>query len=137
MPAIRTVASDEALPRRAAVCVIGGGVAGVTTALELAERGIDVVLLEKGEIAAEQSSRNWGWCRQMGRDPREIPLIQISLRLWDGMNARVGGETGFTRCGIIYLSETEAELAADNCRAEFRDLETSFEKVRAEPSSVA
>lgn len=114
MPAIRTVASDEALPRRAAVCVIGGGVAGVTTALELAERGIDVVLLEKGEIAAEQSSRNWGWCRQMGRDPREIPLIQISLRLWDGMNARVGGETGFTRCGIIYLSETEAELAAKN-----------------------
>ncbi len=46
-------------------CVIGGGIAGVATALELAERGIDVVLLEKGEIAAEQSSRNWGWCRQM------------------------------------------------------------------------
>jgi glycine/D-amino acid oxidase-like deaminating enzyme len=114
MPAIRTVASDEALPRRATVCVIGGGVAGVTTALELAERGIDVVLLEKGEIAAEQSSRNWGWCRQMGRDPREIPLIRVSLGLWDGMNARVGAETGFTRCGIIYLCENEAQLAAKN-----------------------
>ena len=61
------------------VCVIGGGVAGVATALELAERGLDVVLLEKGEIAAEQSSRNWGWCRQMGRDPREIPLVLESL----------------------------------------------------------
>lgn len=114
MPVIRHVASDTVLPKQAAVCVIGGGVAGVTTALELAERGIDVVLLEKGEIAAEQSSRNWGWCRQMGRDAREIPLIQISLGLWDGMNARVGGDTGFTRCGILYLCENEAQLAAKN-----------------------
>ena len=112
MPVIKHVPSDTSFPKQAAVCVIGGGIAGVTTALELAERGIDVVLLEKGEIAAEQSSRNWGWCRQMGRDAREIPLIQISLTLWDGMNARVEGETGFTRCGIIYLCETEAQLAA-------------------------
>lgn len=114
MPQIKIVRPDPVLPEKAAVCVIGGGVAGVSTALELAERGIDVVLLEKGEIAAEQSSRNWGWCRQMGRDAREIPLIQISLRLWDGMNARVEGETGFTRCGILYLCETEEQLAAKN-----------------------
>ena len=112
MPVIKHVQSDIALPARASVCVIGGGVAGVSTALELAERGIDVVLLEKGEIAAEQSSRNWGWCRQMGRDAREIPLIQVSLKLWDGMDARVEGETGFTRCGILYLCENEQQLAA-------------------------
>ena len=112
MPVIQNVASDTTLPDRAAVCIIGGGVAGVSTALELAERGIDVVLLEKGEIAAEQSSRNWGWCRQMGRDVREIPLIQISLALWDGMDARIGAATGFTRCGILYLCEDEAQIAA-------------------------
>jgi glycine/D-amino acid oxidase-like deaminating enzyme len=112
MPVIKHVPSGTELPKQAAVCVIGGGIAGVSTALELAERGIDVVLLEKGEIAAEQSSRNWGWCRQMGRDPREIPLIKVSLQLWDGMNARVAGETGFTRCGILYLCETEQQLAA-------------------------
>lgn len=110
MPNIQRVSPDPTLPKQAAVCVIGGGIAGVATALELAERGIDVVLLEKGEIAAEQSSRNWGWCRQMGRDAREIPLIQISLKLWDGMDARIGAETGFTRCGIVYLCETEAQL---------------------------
>ena len=112
MPVIKQISSSATLPKQAAVCVIGGGVAGVTTALELAERGIDVVVLEKGEIAAEQSSRNWGWCRQMGRDAREIPLIQVSLALWDGMNARVQGETGFTRCGILYLCETDEQLAA-------------------------
>jgi glycine/D-amino acid oxidase-like deaminating enzyme len=106
------VTSDLDLPPRTGVAVIGGGIIGVATALELAERGIDVALFEKGEIAAEQSSRNWGWCRQMGRDPREIPLILESLKAWRGMNKRVGAETGFRQCGIVYLCETEAELAA-------------------------
>ncbi|HUF46112.1 MAG TPA: FAD-dependent oxidoreductase, partial [Aestuariivirgaceae bacterium] len=79
------VVSDETIPERADVVVIGGGIVGACTALELSERGIDVVLCEKGDIGAEQSSRNWGWCRQMGRDPREIPLAIEALHLWRGM----------------------------------------------------
>ncbi len=63
------VTSDNALPAKADVVVIGGGIIGTSAALELAERGISVVLCEKGKIAAEQSSRNWGWVRKMGRDP--------------------------------------------------------------------
>ena len=46
-------------PRETDVVVIGGGVVGVCTALFLAEAGQRVVLLEKGRIAGEQSSRNW------------------------------------------------------------------------------
>ena len=42
------------------------------------------MLCEKGDIGGEQSSRNWGWCRKMGRDAREIPLALESLRLWRG-----------------------------------------------------
>ncbi|MGE0004523.1 MAG: NAD(P)/FAD-dependent oxidoreductase [Parvibaculaceae bacterium] len=106
------VPSDTELPGRTAVAVIGGGIIGAATALELAERGIDVTLVEKGVIGGEQSSRNWGWCRQMGRDIREIPLILVALEAWRGMNERVGAETGFRQCGIIYLCETDAELAA-------------------------
>src|SRR6185295_17033639 len=105
------VPSDPELPRKTAVAVIGGGIVGISTALELAERGIDVTVIEKGIMAGEQSGRNWGWCRQMGRDSREAPLILESLNAWRGMNARVGAETGFNQCGIIYLCETEAELA--------------------------
>ncbi len=112
MPAIDPVQSDLDTPKKADVAVIGGGIIGVSTALELASRGFSVVLLEKGVIAGEQSSRNWGWCRQMGCDPREIPLILESLRLWRGMNARVGAETGYRQSGIIYLAETDAEMAA-------------------------
>lgn len=112
MPVIDPVSSDSDFPKKTTVAVIGGGVIGAATALELAERGVPVVLLEKGIIAGEQSSRNWGWCRQMGRDSREIPLVLESLKLWRGMKARVDAETGYRQCGIVYLAETEAELAA-------------------------
>ena len=110
-PRVDPVASDEGLPARADVVVIGGGIIGASAALFLAQRGISVALVEKGHIAGEQSSRNWGWCRKMVRDPREIPLVIESLRLWQGMNEIVEGETGFRTCGIMYLSESAAELA--------------------------
>src|SRR5208282_738010 len=74
-------------------------------------KGHAVVLCEKGRIGAEQSSRNWGWCRTMGRDDAEIPLAQESLRLWRGMNQRIGRETGYRQCGIVYLCDTAKELA--------------------------
>jgi len=46
----------------------------------------------------------------MGRDPRELPLIIESLRLWHGMNTLVEAETGFRQAGIMYLAESPAEL---------------------------
>src|SRR6516225_7721770 len=96
-PRVDPVRSDEALPAQADVVIVGGGIIGTSAALCLAEKGVKAVLCEKGHIAGEQSSRNWGWCRKMGRDPREIPLIVESLRLWQGMNERVGAETGFAK----------------------------------------
>jgi len=110
-PRVDPVASDETLPARADIVIIGGGIIGTSAALFLAERGVSVALVEKGHIAGEQSSRNWGWCRKMARDPREIPLIIESLRLWQGMNEMVEAETGFYTCGIMYLAESAADLA--------------------------
>src|SRR3984885_15117996 len=111
-PPVDLVQSDTELPERASVVVIGGGIIGVTTALFLAEKGYSVVVCEKGRIGAEQSSRNWGWCRTMGRDFSEIPLAMESLRLWRGMNERTGRETGYRQPGILYLCENEKEVAA-------------------------
>jgi glycine/D-amino acid oxidase-like deaminating enzyme len=93
------------------VVIIGGGIIGVSAALTLAERGVRVTLCEKGEIGAEQSSRNWGWCRQQGRDPREIPLIMKSLERWAVMSKRVEGNVGFERCGTLYLADSNEDLA--------------------------
>ena len=55
------------MPSAADVVIIGGGIVGVSTAWFLARAGIRAVLCEKGHIAGEQSSRNWGWVRQQGR----------------------------------------------------------------------
>lgn len=107
---IDKVEYDSALPERSDVVVIGGGIAGVSSALALAEKGVSVTLCEKGSIAAEQSSRNWGWCRVMGRDPAEIPLALESLRMWREMNNRTGGESGFRQAGTMYLCDSRREL---------------------------
>jgi glycine/D-amino acid oxidase-like deaminating enzyme len=111
-PELIAVETDTALPPRADVVIIGGGIAGVSTLLSLTERGVSAVLVEKGRLAGEQSSRNWGFCRTQGRDPAEVPLAIESLRQWDQMSERVGGEVGFTRAGACYLCETPREVAA-------------------------
>jgi glycine/D-amino acid oxidase-like deaminating enzyme len=111
-PPVDPVAPDPTLPERTDVVVIGGGIIGASTALFLAEKGIAVALCEKGRIGGEQSSRNWGWCRTMGRDVSELPLAMESLRLWREMNRRTNRETGFRQAGIMYLCRTEAEVAA-------------------------
>ncbi|WP_432344477.1 FAD-binding oxidoreductase [Shinella yambaruensis] len=110
-PFVVPVPGDTELPAEVDVVVIGGGIIGVSTALELAEAGQRVALCEKGGIGHEQSSRNWGWVRVARRDPREIPLVLEAQRIWQGLNARTGRDTGYARAGIIFNAENEAEQA--------------------------
>lgn len=113
MPApLLHIQTRSSLPEEADAVIIGGGIAGVCAAYFLAERGLKVVLAEKGRIGAEQSSRNWGWCRQQNRDARELPMATKSLALWDRLSEDVGPALGFKRCGLLYLSNNEAELEA-------------------------
>lgn len=116
-PRVDPVLTTSELPAKADVVVIGGGIVGASIALFLAERGVSVVLCEKGEIAGEQSSRNWGWCRKAGRDHAEIPLAIESLRLWEGMNARTNAETGFRQTGIVYLCDTPSRRSRRSARS--------------------
>jgi glycine/D-amino acid oxidase-like deaminating enzyme len=108
-PYVDSIISDEVMPAATSVVVIGGGIIGTFAALTLANRGIPVVLCEKGYIACEQSSRNWGWCRQAGRDAREMPLIVQSLQLWRDMHRLTETDTGFRECGVLYVGESEAD----------------------------
>jgi glycine/D-amino acid oxidase-like deaminating enzyme len=104
-------AATNALPAAADVVIIGGGIVGVSTAYFLARRGVSVVLCEKGRIAGEQSGRNWGWVRQQGRSPVELPLMMRSLAIWQRLAAELGEDVGFRQAGSLYLAETPAELA--------------------------
>ncbi len=100
------------LPATADVVVIGGGVAGVATAYYLARRGQKVVLCEKGRIAGEQSSRNWGWVRQQGRDPAELPIMMEANRIWRGLVEETGEpDLEFTQSGCLYLADRADAMA--------------------------
>jgi len=93
------------------VAVIGGGIAGCASAFELARRGLKVALFEKGRIAGEQSGRNWGFVRQQGRDPFEIPLMMACNRIWRDLEATLGADVEWRRLGVLYLAEDAAEMA--------------------------
>ena len=106
-PVSRTWAGDleppTAIPASADVVIIGGGIIGISTAWFLTKHGIDVAVCEKGHIAGEQSGRNWGWVRQQGRDPREMPMIVESLRIWRQLGDEIGEDLGYRQHGILYL----------------------------------
>jgi glycine/D-amino acid oxidase-like deaminating enzyme len=108
-PYVDSIIPDEVVPAATRVAVIGGGIIGTSAALSLAQRGIPVGVCEKGYVACEQSSRNWGWCRQAGRDEREMPLIVESLRLWRDMDRVTESPTGFRECGVMYVAESEQD----------------------------
>jgi glycine/D-amino acid oxidase-like deaminating enzyme len=100
-------------PKSADVVVIGGGIVGTSTAWFLARQGLNVALCEKGLVAGEQSSRNWGFIRKQGRNPREIPLMVHSLEIWEDLTDQQKKNIGFHKGGTLYLSETEKRYQAN------------------------
>src|SRR2546429_9914396 len=80
------------MERDADVVVVGAGIVGCATAYFLARRGARVVVVERGRVPGEQSRKNWGFVRQQGRDPLEMPLMLEANRMWRG--ARRGAGAG-------------------------------------------
>jgi glycine/D-amino acid oxidase-like deaminating enzyme len=110
-PYVVPVHGDADLPHEVDVIVIGGGIIGCSTALELVESGLRVALCEKGGIAKEQSSRNWGWVRISRRDPREVPLMAEALRIWSALDQRLGRDTGYKQTGIVFTCADDLQYA--------------------------
>jgi glycine/D-amino acid oxidase-like deaminating enzyme len=100
----------HALPSVVDVAVIGGGIVGCSAAYFLAREGLRVAVFEKGRIAGEQSGRNWGWVRQQGRSPVELPLMMRSLQLWLELREELG-DIGFRQGGSLYLAQDDTQLA--------------------------
>lgn len=108
---LKKIETQDTLPESSSVVIIGGGIVGVSAALTLAERNIPVVLLEKGHIACEQSSRNLGWIRKTNRHIDDVPLAQAADKLWNEMPERIGQSVGYKQSGILFLAKTDEQLA--------------------------
>ena len=113
------------LPEQADLVVIGGGILGISAALYAARAGLSVVVCEKGRVAGEQSSRNWGWIRVQGRDMAEIPIALQSQQMWKALDADCGGKLGVRQVGTTYIARTEADL--DGYRSWLRDASRRYE----------
>ena len=115
MPAAITINTpiqfNDALPDSVDVVIIGAGVIGIFSALYLSRLGKRVLVCEKGRVAGEQSSRNWGWIRQHGRDAAELPIATQALQLWHEVDAETGGACGIKTVGVHYLASNQTELA--------------------------
>ncbi|WP_246374313.1 NAD(P)/FAD-dependent oxidoreductase [Gluconacetobacter tumulicola] len=99
--------SPQNLGQHYDVAIAGAGIIGLATALFLRERGLSVVVFDKGEAAYEQSSRNWGWMRTISQDMAELSLALDSRPLWRQWARE--GDFGFRPCGLLSVAADAGE----------------------------
>ncbi len=91
------------------VLILGGGGAGCSAALHLAQRGARVILLERGLVGSQASGVNHGGVRQQGRHPAELPIAIRARRMWGQMAALIGTDAEFEATGHLKLARNGAE----------------------------
>ena len=99
------------MDRGADVVIMGAGIAGAASAYYLAKGEAKVVVCEKGRIGGEQSSRNWGFVRQQGRDPAEIPLMMEATKIWRGLERELNADLEWLSAGNLVTFDSMEEGA--------------------------
>jgi glycine oxidase len=110
------------------VIVIGGGVIGLSAALELAGQGAAVTVLDQADFGREASWAGAGILPPGNLDAATTPegrLRALSHSLWpdwaESLAAETGIETGYARCGGLELrtgGATPAEGGLDDLSSE-------------------
>ncbi|MFP6810544.1 MAG: FAD-dependent oxidoreductase [Pseudohongiellaceae bacterium] len=115
-----TVAATSMLPQRLSaqssndtdILIIGGGIAGSSTAFNLAEQGRDVILLERGEIASEASGQNMGGLggSGWGNNPNLLSYLTAgSVEIFKQVQIDMGYDVEFRLSGTLTAIHTEEQ----------------------------
>jgi sarcosine oxidase subunit beta len=94
------------------IAIIGGGLAGCSTAFHVRRLGASAVLLERGLCGAQASGVNYGGVRQQGRHLAELPLARRSLGIWRNLHKLVGSDCEYAATGHLKLAKTESQMDA-------------------------
>jgi D-hydroxyproline dehydrogenase subunit beta len=105
--------------RACEVAVVGAGIVGAAVARELAVRGADVCLLDRGEVASGTTGLGEGNVLVSDKRPGpELELARRGLELYDELEERLGEEAGIRREGALVLHAGRAALDAEGARLE-------------------
>jgi heterotetrameric sarcosine oxidase gamma subunit len=103
--------AEPALPGRARVVIIGGGVIGASVAYHLATMGwTDVLLLEQGQLSCGTTWHAAGLVGQLRSSQAGTRLVQYSAELYERIEAETGLSAGFRRCGGVTVARTPDRL---------------------------
>ena len=100
--------STQSLPSRAAVVIIGGGMAGLSCASSLAQQGVNDVVLLEAKTLAHAGASSFGesrMFREMYSDPVLCRLAQEANRLWREEEQRSGEILRQTH-GLLFYGES-------------------------------
>ena len=117
---LSTVAATSLFPKQLSaqtkmdtdILIIGGGIAGSSTAFHLAAQGHDVILLERGEIASEASGQNMGGLggSGWGNNPNLLSYLTAgSVEIFKRMQIDMGYDMEFRLSGTLTAIHTEEQ----------------------------
>ena len=97
------------LPTHARVVIVGGGIAGCSTAYHLAKLGItDVLLLEQGKLTCGTTWHAAGLVGQMRPNRNMTRMSKYGIELYSALEAETGLATGWKACGSVNVARTPA-----------------------------
>lgn len=100
-----------ALPVRAQVVIIGGGVIGTSVAYHLTKFGYtDVVLVEQGELSCGTTWHAAGLVGQLRASESATRIVQYSTQLYAELESETGLSAGYKRCGGVTVARTEDRM---------------------------
>jgi sarcosine oxidase subunit beta len=90
--------------------IIGAGIHGCSSALNLARAGLKPLVLEQSYPARHASGVNAGGVRRLGRHFDEIPLSVAAMAIWHNIEELLDDDCGFRRVGQVKVAESEDDL---------------------------